>query len=101
MDRLPQGSLAPGDTFVLVDAGGGTTDLISYTIKSLEPFEITEAAAGSGDCCGGVFLDNAFRDLITSKLSGVEDWDEHVLVTAMSSFQDGVSENTARGSLQH
>lgn len=96
LDRLPPGNLEEGDTFVLVDAGGGTTDLISYTIKNLEPFEIMEAAAGSGKRCGGAFLDNSFKQLISAKLSIMDEWDEHILATAMHSFQDGVGFATSR-----
>ncbi|RYP73513.1 hypothetical protein DL771_003552 [Monosporascus sp. 5C6A] len=41
--------LEVGDSFVICDAGGGTVDLISYTITNLKPIlEIKEASPGSG-----------------------------------------------------
>ncbi|KAF2463990.1 actin-like ATPase domain-containing protein [Lindgomyces ingoldianus] len=57
-----------GDNFVLCDAGGGTVDLISYTITQIQPvFEIEEAAIGSGDKCGATYVDKEF-------LSWLERW---------------------------
>ena len=37
-----------GDAFVICDAGGGTVDLISYEIMSLQPFELKELVKASG-----------------------------------------------------
>ncbi|KAJ4398854.1 hypothetical protein N0V91_009905 [Didymella pomorum] len=53
-----------GDCFVVCDAGGGTVDLISYKISSLEPFQVEECAMGAGDLCGSVYLDQAFERYI-------------------------------------
>jgi hypothetical protein len=39
-----------GDALVLCDAGGGTVDLISYEIKSLQPFDIAELTPATGSC---------------------------------------------------
>ncbi|KAL6356677.1 hypothetical protein LRP88_10282 [Fusarium phalaenopsidis] len=53
--------LKVGDTIVVVDAGGGTVDLISYTITGLKPIlEVQEAAPGSGALCGSTFLNMRF-----------------------------------------
>jgi len=41
--------LNKGDTFVLCDAGGGTVDLISYQITSLEPrIQVKEVVSATG-----------------------------------------------------
>ena len=40
--------LAVGDGFTVCDMGGGTVDLISYKVASLEPTTISEATVGSG-----------------------------------------------------
>jgi len=37
-----------GDAFVLCDAGGGTVDLISYEVDSVEPLELKELVPGTG-----------------------------------------------------
>jgi hypothetical protein len=42
-------SLQVGDCFVVCDAGGGTVDLISYKIVSLDPFQVEECAVGDGE----------------------------------------------------
>lgn len=41
-------SLQVGDALVLCDAGGGTVDLISYEITSLDPFELVELTICTG-----------------------------------------------------
>jgi hypothetical protein len=37
-----------GDSFVVVDCGGGTVDIISYTVVSKEPMVIRECVKGEG-----------------------------------------------------
>jgi len=37
-----------GDAIVICDAGGGTVDLVSYEIVSLNPFELKALTAASG-----------------------------------------------------
>ncbi|KAI0420708.1 actin-like ATPase domain-containing protein [Xylaria grammica] len=66
---------AVGDTFVICDAGGGTVDLISYTVTSLTPTRLEESAAGSGDLCGSTFLDRQFDDWIRHEFAAFNDWD--------------------------
>ena len=68
-----------GDTFCLCDAGGGTVDLISYTVKSLSPLVVDEAATGTGGLCGSTFLDRRFQEYIINKCGSNVGWDEQVL----------------------
>ena len=69
-----------GDTFVLVDAGGGTVDLISYTVSELKPtLKITEATTGTGSLCGSSFLNRIFQRFLEDKLGHVFGYDEEVL----------------------
>ncbi|KAM0285774.1 hypothetical protein ACHAQH_001235 [Verticillium albo-atrum] len=80
--------LKVGDTIVVVDAGGGTVDLISYTIAKLRPIlEVKEAAPGSGGLCGSSFLNLRFRKFLKSKLGHVEGFDDEVLAEAMDVFE--------------
>ncbi|KAJ0313193.1 hypothetical protein COL516b_000122 [Colletotrichum fioriniae] len=58
-----------GDHIVVCDAGGGTVDLITYEILSLDPFIVREAVQGDGDLCGGVFLDEAFVNMLQEKVT--------------------------------
>ena len=79
--------LEVGDTFVLCDAGGGTVDLISYTITGLFPkLQIKEAAPGTGGFCGSTYLDESFSNYLTQMLSNEPEWDSEVLADAMSQF---------------
>ena len=69
-----------GDTFVLCDAGGGTVDLISYTVTSLDPIlTVDEAAPGTGGVCGSTFLNRMFQNHLINKCESNIGWDEHVL----------------------
>lgn len=69
-----------GDTFVLCDAGGGTVDLISYTVTALKPkLEINEATPGTGSLCGSSFLNRRFEKFLDDKLGRQSGWDKDVL----------------------
>ncbi|KAG2026582.1 hypothetical protein GB937_001363 [Aspergillus fischeri] len=41
-------TLKDGDVVIICDAGGGTVDLISYCVKSVEPLELMEVTQGTG-----------------------------------------------------
>ncbi|KAK7739029.1 hypothetical protein SLS53_005927 [Cytospora paraplurivora] len=43
-------------------------DLISYKVRSVDPFEIEECAIGDGELCGSVYLDFAFLRYIKTKV---------------------------------
>ena len=69
-----------GDTFVLCDAGGGTVDLISYSVIALKPgLKITEATPGTGLLCGSTFLNRKFEEFLEDKLGKQPGWDKDVL----------------------
>lgn len=69
-----------GDSFVLCDAGGGTVDLISYTVTALHPFlQVKEAASGTGGLCGSTILNVRFEDFLDSTLSHLPGWDGEIL----------------------
>ncbi|KAM5351656.1 hypothetical protein ACJ41O_004379 [Fusarium nematophilum] len=53
-----------GDHFVVCDAGGGTVDIITYTVVKLHPLTVRESVRGDGDLCGAMFLDENFRTLL-------------------------------------
>ncbi|KAK3939287.1 chaperone protein DnaK [Diplogelasinospora grovesii] len=80
--------LKVGDSFVICDAGGGTVDLISYTITKLKPIlEVTEATPGTGSLCGSTFLNMRFRNFLKAKLGNEEGFDDEVLAEAMEKFE--------------
>ncbi|KAK4227811.1 heat shock 70 kDa protein 12B [Podospora fimiseda] len=61
--------IAQGDSILVVDAGGGTVDLISYTVESLTPFRLSECVEGSGGLCGAVFVDRSFQNFLRTRLT--------------------------------
>lgn len=84
--------LRVGDTFVVCDAGGGTVDLISYTITALKPvLEVREATPGSGALCGSTFLNRRFASFLTTKLGKEEGFDDELLAEALERFEKVVS----------
>lgn len=91
-------SIQIGDTFVLCDAGGGTVDLISYTVSALKPIlQVEEAATGTGRLCGSTFLNRIFNKFLVDKLGLNEEWDEEVVEDAMKRFEL-VTKKAFRGS---
>ena len=80
LDVMDPHNIKIGDTFVLCDAGGGTVDLISYTVSALKPhLEIAEASPGSGLLCGSSFLNRIFQKFLEDRLGCEPGWDEEVL----------------------
>ncbi|GAA5813084.1 hypothetical protein MFLAVUS_006552 [Mucor flavus] len=62
-------NLTDGDIFMIVDAGGGTVDLITYMIEdSTPPRTLREVTRGNGAMCGSAFIDQNMKKLIWSKL---------------------------------
>ncbi|OHE97825.1 hypothetical protein CORC01_06860 [Colletotrichum orchidophilum] len=87
-----------GDTVVVVDAGGGTVDLISYTITGLKPIlEVQEAAPGSGALCGSTFLNMRFAKFLRAKLGKEEGFDDDVMAEAMEQFEKKVKRQFTLG----
>ncbi|KAK3935217.1 hypothetical protein QBC46DRAFT_323811 [Diplogelasinospora grovesii] len=76
-------NLRKGDTFVICDAGGGTVDLISYTITDLKPTPILdESAPGTGGLCGSSFLDREFDKWLRNHFRNSTRWNENDLFQA-------------------
>lgn len=53
-----------GTSITVVDAGGGTVDLISYQVVDTNRFAAREAVEGTGALCGAIFLDQEFETLV-------------------------------------
>ena len=80
LDAMDPHDIKVGDTFVLVDAGGGTVDLISYTVEALRPLlKIREASPGTGSLCGSSFLNRIFQKTLKDKFRNDKFWDDDVL----------------------
>jgi hypothetical protein len=77
--------LSVGEEIMILDAGGGTVDLITYLVTQLEPFQVEESGVCTGGKCGAVFINRfvglsshlaasahlcrAFERLVTDKLA--------------------------------
>ncbi|MCJ1373868.1 hypothetical protein MMC20_005098 [Loxospora ochrophaea] len=88
LDAMDPHDVKIGDTFVLVDAGGGTVDLISYKVEALRPMlKIKETSPGSGSLCGSSFLNRIFQNFLRDKLGKEDEWDEEILEEATKRFE--------------
>ncbi|KAI3324387.1 actin-like ATPase domain-containing protein [Xylariaceae sp. AK1471] len=67
--------LVVGDSFVVVDAGGGTVDIISYKVDKVEPLAVSECVEGDGALCGAAFLDEHFEAFL-KRLVGDTSWNK-------------------------
>ncbi|KAI7260445.1 actin-like ATPase domain-containing protein [Hortaea werneckii] len=98
LQAIQPNSLSIGQNFVVVDAGGGTVDLITYGIKSLRPLRLEEVVRGSGGCCGAAFLNLAFEKFVQKKLGNKAFFElrfnkPKTWLTALNYFEDHVKRN--------
>lgn len=56
-----------GDVYLVADCGGGTVDVISYIVRSLDPLRLEECVEGTGDLCGSIFIDDEFEVFMSSR----------------------------------
>lgn len=76
------------DTIIICDAGGGTVDLITFTIVVFEPaLRLKEAAPGTGGLCGSTYLNRAFENFLHLKLGSCEGWGRDTMEHAMQRFE--------------
>ncbi|KAI1268361.1 hypothetical protein F5Y18DRAFT_375004 [Xylariaceae sp. FL1019] len=76
-------SIKPGDTFVLLDAGGGTIDANTYTISLTMPLRLqTEVVEPDGGLFGSSYLNEEMRKLLMDMLK-----DERYLETGIETIE--------------
>ncbi|KAJ8064182.1 hypothetical protein OCU04_006533 [Sclerotinia nivalis] len=62
-------SIFPGETFILLDAGGGTVDATTYTVNNVYPLKLKrEEVAARGGLYGSSYLNEAFREYLFRRL---------------------------------
>ncbi|OAT11310.1 hypothetical protein BDBG_06827 [Blastomyces gilchristii SLH14081] len=82
-----------GESVVICDAGGGTVDLITYKMKSVDyPYEVEETAIGGGSQCGSTFLNRKFEEVLMRKLNG-KPISKNAKAMAMSHFEKETKRN--------
>ncbi|KAJ5347113.1 actin-like ATPase domain-containing protein [Penicillium brevicompactum] len=80
--------MSVGDTIMVCDAGGGTVDLITFTILEFEPsLRLKEEAPGNGALCGGTFLNRKFEGFLQEKLGLCDGWGYDTMDHAMQRFE--------------
>ncbi|KAF9874472.1 hypothetical protein CkaCkLH20_08035 [Colletotrichum karsti] len=77
LDLEDRPDIQAGDTITIVDAGGGTVDLISYVIEQTDPLTVSEAVEGTGGLCGAIFLDEEFENILKPRINALSKdlWD--------------------------
>ncbi|KAF7593676.1 hypothetical protein BBP40_011086 [Aspergillus hancockii] len=88
--------ITAGESFVLLDAGGGTVDAVTYKVTSGMPLRLArEAVAPGGDLCGSSYLNEAFESLVKNRLQG-EDYLQNIQMkidTIMEEFENKIKRN--------
>lgn len=78
-----------GQTFVLLDAGGGTVDANTYTVSQTQPLRLSdEVVKPGGGLCGSSYLNEAFQTMLYERLIKEKQYLEHDRITL-----DGIIEN--------
>lgn len=93
IESLGPDVLKEGSTIIMCDAGGGTVDLISYSVVSLKPLIVKEDVVGDGNKCGSVYLNRIFCEKIRELLSDLDGWGEDTLEEALKEFERDVKKN--------
>lgn len=61
-------SVKPGDNILVLDCGGGTVDITTYTIQKTYPrIEFDEICVGAGGKCGSTYIDRNFHKLMLKR----------------------------------
>ena len=74
----PLGRDAKGRKMMIIDCGGGTVDITTHKIVSVEPLQLEEVAAPNGGLFGSTRVDEAFKEWL-SKFLG--EWFEKIETT--------------------
>ncbi|GFF41245.1 predicted protein [Aspergillus udagawae] len=58
-----------GDSFMILDAGGGTVDAVIYKLRNTEPLQLErEAVKPEGALCGSSYLNERFEGMLQNRL---------------------------------
>ncbi|EXJ73843.1 uncharacterized protein A1O5_03605 [Cladophialophora psammophila CBS 110553] len=60
--------MTTGESFLLLDCGGGTVDAVVYTLTQTDPIRLKEVLKPDGVCCGSSFLNENFKILLQQRL---------------------------------
>ncbi|KAF2502416.1 hypothetical protein BU16DRAFT_498059 [Lophium mytilinum] len=86
------------DSFVLIDAGGGTVDAITYSVQGRTP-DIRlkkEEVMADGRLCGSSFINERFKEHVKARLE-----DEGYLETGNESIDQIIESEAVMGNFEH
>lgn len=76
-----------GETVIVCDSGGGTTDLESFLYIEEDPMKLRKVATSRSGSSGGSDLNVEFRKFLDEKLRNVPGWGNAALQAAMNYFE--------------
>lgn len=59
--RAKKAHIAKGDCFIVCDAGGGTVDVVSFQVLSLDALSLNQVVVSEGEFCGSSFINAEFE----------------------------------------
>lgn len=68
LSTMKGSGLQVGDVYIILDAGGGTVDLITYQVVNLQPLKFKEIVPGTGALCGSAMLNLRFETFVSNRL---------------------------------
>jgi molecular chaperone DnaK (HSP70) len=71
-DRKSLSKMTTGDSFLLLDCGGGTVDAVTYKLTRDDPVRMEEVVDPEGVSCGSSFLNENYRKLLQDRLKHAE-----------------------------
>ncbi|KAF2118052.1 hypothetical protein BDV96DRAFT_571307 [Lophiotrema nucula] len=77
---IPERYLMVGKRILVLDAGGGTVDIVTYKVREVQPhLKVEENLVPNGGKCGSVFINRVFEKMIDRKLNSVN---PHLVLSA-------------------
>lgn len=78
-----------GDTYTICDAGGGTVDLITYKVTSVQPLTVEEVVQGDGGWYGSTYITRQFHEyILANHAKVVPSWTEKETAAALDGFEN-------------
>ncbi|KIM98784.1 hypothetical protein OIDMADRAFT_181289 [Oidiodendron maius Zn] len=71
-DRKSLSQMTKGDSFLLLDCGGGTVDAVTYKLTRDDPVRMEEVVGPDGMSCGSSLLNENYRKLLQDRLKHAE-----------------------------
>ena len=73
-DSGQDGNIHPDETLMIMDAGGGTVDITTYSVNQRRPLRLKREAVKPGSAlCGSSFLNDRYRSLLLTRLRNEAD----------------------------